>query len=115
MVNRALALKTQRAQPFLVVVRTLFARPIDRFLGEGVTAFLIAKHRGLLVVVAFDDRTFQLAHDFDAFLWKGVVTDDIAHANMMGAHVCLGVGQDDLQRVIVGMDVAKDRKLHFRE
>jgi hypothetical protein len=66
-------------------------------------------------VIAFDDRTFQLAHDFDAFFWKGVVTDDIAHANVMGAHMGLGVGQDDLQRVIVGMDVAKDCEAHGRD
>jgi hypothetical protein len=32
----------------------------------------------------------------------------------MGAPVCLGVGQDDLQRVMVGMNVAKDCEAHGR-
>jgi hypothetical protein len=33
----------------------------------------------------------------------------------MGGGMGLGIGEDGLERLEVGMDVAKDRKLHFRE
>ena len=93
----------------------MLACPVDRFLGEGIKALLITKHRGLLVVVALDDRTVQLADCLDALLRVGVVADNIAHANKMGAHMGLSVGEDNFQGVKVGMDIAKNCEAHWRE
>jgi hypothetical protein len=38
---------------------------------------------GGFVVIALDDGTFQFAHGLDAFLGKGVVADDVTHANVV--------------------------------
>jgi hypothetical protein len=63
-------------------------------------------------MIAFDNGTLQLAHGGNALLGKGVVADDIAHANEMGAHMRLGIVEHRLQRMMVGMDIAKDCEAH---
>ena len=110
-----LTLKTQRAKPLFFFIGKLLACPVDGFLGEGIKALLIPRHRGLLVVVALDDGTVQLADCLDALLRVGVVANNIAHANKMGAHMGLSVGEDNFQGMKVGMDIAKNCEAHWRE
>ena len=110
-----LALQTQRAKPLFFLIGKLLARPIDRFLGERIKALLITEHGSLLVMVALDHRTVELADCLDALLRVGVVADNIAHANKMGAHMGLSVGEDNFQGMKVGMDIAKNCEAHWRE
>jgi hypothetical protein len=42
----------------------------------------------------------------------GVVTDDVAQANKVGAIVLVRVVQDGVERLEVGMNVTEDRETH---
>ena len=109
-----LPLEPQRAQPVLVLLRQLVAGPVHRLLGERVEAFLHADHRGLFVVVSFDDRTVERAHNVEAFLGEGVVADDISHADKVGAFLRFRIGENRLQSMKIGVNVAEYGKSHGR-
>jgi hypothetical protein len=42
----------------------------------------------------------------------GVVADDVAQADVMGAAALLGVGQNGLQRFQIAVNVSKNSKTH---
>ena len=83
----------QVAQPLLVVLGQMLARPVDRLLRERIEACEILGQRGLLVVISLHDRAIELAHDLHALVRVGVVADDIAEADVMRDLVRLGVGR----------------------
>ena len=104
--------QTQVVEVFLVFVREVFARPVQRFLGQRVEAIERIGDGSLFVVVAFDDGTFQAADDFQALMRIRVVTDDVAETNEGRASVRARVSHDSLQRFQIRMDVAENRKTH---
>ncbi len=64
-------------------------------------------------MVAFDDGAIQVADAFDALVWVGVVTDDVAQANKVRAVVLVCFLQDGLERLEIGMNVTENRETHF--
>ena len=112
MKNPDLALEPERAEPLLVLLRELLARPVHRLFGQRIEPFLEAEHRGLLIVVSFDHRAIEVAHDVQALLGKSVVAHDIPHAHKVRAFLVLRVGEDRLQGMKVGVNVAEYGKSH---
>src|SRR2546423_8848778 len=77
--------KSQVAKPLFVRFGQLLTRTVDGHLGESVEIAGRFLERGLLVVVPFHDRAFELLDDLDALMRIRVVTDDIAEADVMSA------------------------------
>lgn len=107
-----LPLQSKRAEPILVVRGELRSRPRHRLLGERIESILIPKHRGLLIVVALDHRTIETANNFEAILRKSIVSDDVAHTDVMRAIFLTRVRENGLKRVKIGVNVAEDGKSH---
>ena len=102
----------QVAQPLFILARELMAGPVDRFLGERIEACEVLFEGGQLVVVALHHRAIDVADDFQALVRVGVVTDDVAETDVVRYLVLLGVGQDGLERLEIGMDVSENGKSH---
>ena len=101
------------AQPFLVVVVQLLARPVDGFGGVGVEAFQRFIAGAIFVVVALDAGDVHGPDDVQAFLGIGIVADDIAQAGDMRAFLFLNILQNHLERLQIGVDIGDNGVLHF--
>jgi len=67
----------------------------------------------VFVVVALDDGDIQVAHDLEAFLGVGVVTDDVAEAYDVRGFLRADVLQHDLKSFQIAVDVCNDGVFHF--
>src|SRR5947209_5020161 len=90
----------------------MIARPSDRRFRHFVKIARRFGERGLLVVVAFHDRTIEFSDELDAFLRVRVVTDDIAQTNIMGALLFVRIGHDRLERFEIGMNITENGETH---
>ena len=102
----------QRAQPCLVFVRQVLARPIDRRFRQRIEAAGRLGERGLFIVVSLHHRALHILHDLDAFMGVGVVTDHVAEADEMRAIVCARVGQHGFGGLEIGVKIAKNGETH---
>jgi hypothetical protein len=63
-------------------------------------------------VVSLDDGDVHFADHVEALFGIGVIADDIAEAGVMRAFLLLDIGQNDLKRLKIGVNVGYDCKLH---
>src|SRR5207248_6199928 len=71
--------------------------------------------RSLLVVVSLDHRAIHFLDDLDAFVGVGVVTDDIAKANVVRAFTVACICQDGFGCFEIRMKIAQNGKAHRRK
>ena len=107
--------KSEVAKPLFVRFGQLLTRPVDGHLGESVEIAGRFLERGLLVMVPFHYRAFELLDDLDALMRIRVVTDDIAEADVMSAIALARVGQDGLGRFEICVEVAENGDAHGNE
>ena len=91
----------------------MLACPVDGLLGQIIEVARRGSETGLLVVIAFHGWAFELPNEFNAFVRIGVVTDEIAQANVVRAFVFLRVLHHRLDRFEVGVQIAENRNAHL--
>ena len=104
--------KTQGAQPFLVLVSEVRARPVDGGFGQRIEAARGIGQRRLFVMVTLDHGAFHFLHDLDAFVRVGVVADDIAQANKMRAVMRMRIREDGFRRFEISVEITEDGETH---
>ena len=87
----------QAGEPLFVFIGEVFAGPAQGGVGQRIEGFQRSVQVRLFVVIAFDHRAAQSLDDLHAFMGIGVVTDDVADADVMGAAALLCVSQDGFQ------------------
>jgi hypothetical protein len=88
------------------------AGPVDRLLSELVEIARGVGEAGLLVVIAFYDRAIELSHDLDTFVRIGVVADDVAETDEVGAFLLMRVFEDGFGRLEIGVEITENGEAH---
>lgn len=102
----------QIAEPLAVLGGQLLAGPLDRLGGVRIEALQGFIHRAVLVVISLHAGHAHAAHNLEAFTRVGAVADHVANATIVRALLFLGVGEYDLERLQIRMNVSYDRVLH---
>ena len=86
----------------------MIACPANGGLGQLVQIARRFDLRCLLVMIALHDRAIHRLHPFDAFVRIGIVTDNIAEADKVGASLLGRVVKDGFERLEIGVNITEN-------
>ena len=104
----------QVTEPLALLVGKLCAGPTDGLGGVGIESFQMVIGGTVFVVVALHAGDVHVANDLETFLGVGVVTDDIAQADVMGGLLLFSVGQNGPEGFQIAVNVSDDGEFHLR-
>lgn len=99
-------------KPFFVIVVELVAGPLESGRGDRVHVLQSVVITGDIIVIAFYHRPTSSLDFFETADRIGIVAYDVSHADVIGAALLLGVGEDGLKSFKVSMNVSKEGNAH---